>query len=276
MDDAQYVNARSPHVHRNRRGVSHAVGEMHAVDLHFHLLPGVDDGPAGMADSIELARQAAAEGTDTVVATPHIRADFFTDVPTLPERLDEVRRALAEEGIPLGLLCGGELGHDMVGRLDQSELETIAQGPPGSRWLLVEAPFEGLGEDFHAATAELRDRGFGVLVAHPERSADAALDGAAGLRRELRLGAVAQINAPSLDGRHGEDAERAGHSLLEEGLPAVIGSDAHGPSRPPALLTAAELLCRRGTSPALARALTGSRPRALLARGLPSASPLAA
>ena len=276
MDDAQYGNARSPHVHRSRRGMSHAVGEMHAVDLHFHLLPGVDDGPAEMADSIELARQAAAEGTDTVVATPHIRADFFTDVPTLPERLDEVRRALAEEGIPLELLCGGELGHDMVGRLDQSELETIAQGPPGTRWLLVEAPFEGVGEDFHAATAELRDRGFGVLVAHPERSADAALDGAAGLRRELRLGAVAQINALSLDGRHGEDAERAGHSLIEEGLPAVIGSDAHGPSRPPALLTAAEVLCRRGTSPALARALTGSGPRALLARGLPSASPLAA
>jgi protein-tyrosine phosphatase len=276
MDDAQYGNAGSPHVHRNRRGVSHAVGEMHTVDLHFHLLPGVDDGPAEMGDSIELARQAAAEGTDTVVATPHVRADFFTDVPSLPKRIGEVRRALAAEGIELELLCGGELGHDMVGRLRQSELETIAQGPPGTRWLLVEAPFEGVGEDFHTATAELRDRGFAVVVAHPERSADAALDGAAGLRRELRLGAVAQINALSLDGRHGEDAERAGHSLLAEGLPAVIGSDAHGPSRPPALLTAADVLCKRGTSPALARALTGSYPRALLARGLPSAPPLAA
>jgi tyrosine-protein phosphatase YwqE len=87
---------------------------------------------------------------------------------------------------------------------------------------------------------------------------------------------VAQINALSLDGRHGEDAERAGHLLLGEGLPSVIGSDAHGPTRPPALLTAADALCKRGTSPALARALTGSYPRALLARGLPSAPPLAA
>jgi protein-tyrosine phosphatase len=249
---------------------------MHTVDLHFHLLPGVDDGPAEIGDSIELARQAAAEGTATVVVTPHVRADFFIDVPTLPERVNEVRRALAEEGIALELLCGGELGHDMVGRLRQSELETIAQGPPGTRWLLVETPFEGVGEAFHAATAELRDRGFGVVAAHPERSADAALDGAAGLRRELRLGAVAQINALSLDGRHGEDAERAGHSLVAEGLTAVIGSDAHGPSRPPALRAAAEVLRERGTSPALVRALTVSGPRALLARGLPSAVPLAA
>ena len=276
MDDAQYGNAGSRHVHRNRRGVSHALGEMHTVDLHFHLLPGVDDGPAEMGDAIDLARAAVVQGTDTVVVTPHVRADFFIDVPTLPERVDEVRRALDEEGIALELLCGGELGHDMVGRLRQSELETIAQGPPGTRWLLVEAPFEGVGEAFHAATAELRDRGFGVVVAHPERSADAVLDGAAGLRRELRLGAVAQINALSLDGRHGEDAERAGHSLLAERLPAVIGSDAHGPSRPPSLLTAADVLCKRDTSPAVARALIDSGPRALLARGLPSASPLAA
>jgi protein-tyrosine phosphatase len=256
--------------------MSHPEDEMHTVDLHFHLLPGVDDGPAEMGDTIELARLAVGQGTRTVVATPHVRSDFFTDVPSLPERLDETQRELAAEGIALEVLCGGELGHDMVGRLSQWELETIAQGPPDARWLLVETPFEGVDQAFHAATAELRDRGFGVVVAHPERSADAALDGALGLRRELRLGAVAQINAQSLDGRHGDDAERAGHALLAEGLPAVIASDAHGPSRPPSLNTAAAVLRRRGTPPALARQLTGSGPRALLERGLPSAPPLAA
>jgi protein-tyrosine phosphatase len=276
MDDGEYGNAGSLHVHAGRRGMSHPEDEMHTVDLHFHLLPGVDDGPAEMADSVELARQAAAQGTATVVATPHVRPDFFTDVPSLPDRLHEVRRALRAEGIALELLCGGELGHDMVGRLSQSELEAIAQGPPGARWLLVETPFEGVSEAFHAATDELRDRGFSVVMAHPERSADAALDDAQGLRRELRLGAVAQINAQSLDGRHGEDAERAGHSLLAEGLPAVIASDAHGPTRPPALNTAAAVLRRRGTPPGLARQLTGSGPRALLERGLLSAPPLAA
>ena len=249
---------------------------MNAVDLHFHLLPGVDDGPADLADSLELAREAAAQGTTTVVATPHVRADFFTDVASLPERVDEVRRAVADDGLRLELRCGGELGHEMVGRLRQPELETIAQGPPGARWLLVETPFEGVSPAFHSATAELRDRGFGVVVAHPERSADASLDGASGLRREIRLGAVAQINALSLDGRHGHDAERAAHELLAEGVPAVLGSDAHGPTRPPALRAAAAVLRGRGTHPAVVHSLIASGPRALVQRGLPSAAPLAA
>jgi protein-tyrosine phosphatase len=276
MDDAQYGNGWSPLVHRNRWCISHHGDEMNAVDLHFHLLPGVDDGPADLADSLELARVAAAQGTGTVVATPHVRADFFTDVASLPERMDEVRRAVADDGLRLELRGGGELGHEMVGRLRQSELETIAQGPPGARWLLVETPFEGVSPAFHSATAELRDRGFGVVVAHPERSADAALDGAAGLRREIRQGAVAQINALSLDGRHGEDAKRAAHELLAEGLPAVLGSDAHGPTRPPALQAGAAVLRGRGTHPAVVRSLIVSGPRALVKRGLPSAPPLAA
>jgi len=166
---------------------------MRTADLHFHLLPGMDDGPRDLSDSMELARAAVAQGTTTVVATPHVRADFFTDVPTLPERASEVRAALARANVPLELLCGGELGHEMVGFLGQDELDTIAQGPPGARWLLLEAPFGALDESFHTAAAELRERAFGVVMAHPERSASAALDGSAGLRRELALGSIAQM-----------------------------------------------------------------------------------
>src|SRR3954447_7353297 len=276
MGQAEYGNGGAPLVHRCRRAVRHADPVTAAADLHFHLLPGVDDGPAELAETIELAQQAAAQGTATVVATPHVRSDFYTDVPSLPDRVAEVRAALAGAGIGLEVLCGGELGHDMVGRMRQHELDLIAQGPPRARWLLVETPFEGVTESFHAATTELRDRGFGVVIAHPERSAEAALDGAAGLRREVALGAVAQINALSLSGDHGEDAERAGHDLVAEGVPAVVSSDAHGPTRPPALRAATDLLLEQGTAPAVARALTGSGPRALLAHGLASAPPLAA
>ena len=240
------------------------------VDLHFHLLPGVDDGPERMADSLELARAAVADGTGTVVATPHVRPDFVTDVPSLGQLVDEVRIELRSEGIPLEVRCGGELGHDMVGRLRQEELELIAQGPPGGRWLLVEAPFTEMADDFDDALEELRDRGFGVVIAHPERSADAALQDSMGLRRALAWGALAQVNAPSLTGGHGEDAERAGFRLVAEGLAAVVGSDAHGPTRPPALGAARESMLDRGIVAGRARALTLSSPRRLLSRGVPS------
>jgi protein-tyrosine phosphatase len=239
------------------------------VDLHFHVLPGVDDGPSTLAESVELARAAVEDGTATVVATPHVRTDFVTDVLDLPQRVRELQSVLDAEGITLGVRCGGELGHDMVGRLSQHELETIAQGPTDGRWLLVEAPFERIGEDFHAATSELRDRGFGVLVAHPERSADAALDGSAGLRRELREGSLAQLNALSLGGGHGAEAEEAAFYLVDEGMASVVGSDAHGRTRPPALAKALRELLARGVDAAVARTLTASGPRRLLARGIP-------
>jgi protein-tyrosine phosphatase len=240
------------------------------VDIHFHLLPGLDDGPADLADSLELARMALAEGTGTVVATPHVRRDFVTDVVDLPERVRELEAALLRERLPLRVRCGGELGHEMVGRLRQDELETIAQGPPSGRWILLETLFGELHESFHAAADELRDRGFGVVLAHPERSADAALAGSAGLRRELARGSIAQLNALSLTGGHGEDAELAAVRIVSERLATVVGSDAHGPTRPPALALARRRLVERGVAASHARSLTEGGPRRLLARGLPA------
>jgi protein-tyrosine phosphatase len=249
---------------------------MDHVDLHFHLLPGVDDGPADLEESVDLARAAVEAGTRTVVATPHVRHDLgITDAREIAERARELRAGLKAAGIPLDVTCGGELGHEMAFRLGRDELDLLAQGPRGARWLLVETPFEGIGPDFHAATRELRALGFGVLVAHPERSADAYLDGAAGLRRELAAGSRAQVNALSLTGAHGEDARGAAWALLGEGLVAVVASDAHGPTRPPALRVALRALLEGGLAPAAANALVGTGPRALLARGM-RRTPLAA
>src|SRR5437763_12753582 len=129
------------------------------ADIHFHLLPGVDDGAANLEETVELARLAEADNTGVIVATPHVRSDFLTDVTDLPDRVAEVRARLALEEIGVEVRCGGELGHDMVGRLSQSDLETIAVGPQDSSWILLEAPFEGLGEELHAAAAPLRDPG---------------------------------------------------------------------------------------------------------------------
>jgi protein-tyrosine phosphatase len=246
-----------------------AIHSGRGADVHFHVLPGIDDGPATLEESLELARAAAEEGTGTIVATPHVRPDFVTDVLELPERVRELQHALAAQDIPVGVRCGGELGHELVGRLSQQELEAIAQGPPDARWLLVEAPFERIGEEFHRATSELRERGFAVLVAHPERSADASVDGSAALRRELREGSLAQLNALSLSGGHGAEAEHAAFRLVDEGMASIVGSDAHGRTRPPALAKALRSLLGRGVDPGVARALTASGPRRLLARGIP-------
>ena len=249
---------------------------MKAADLHFHLLPGVDDGPAVMDESLQLARTAVAEGTRTIVATPHVRADFWTEVLELPERVNEVRAAIAAEGLPLEVRCGAELGHEMVARLRPAELEAVAQGPREARWVLVESPFELMAEGFHEATAELRARGYGVLVAHPERSADASLCDGSGLRHELAAGSVAQVNAMSIAGGHGTEAEAAALRLVREGRAAVVASDAHGPTRPPALLPARRALIDHGVPERVASSLTLRAGGRLLRRGVGRAPALAA
>jgi len=242
------------------------------AEIHFHALPGLDDGPATLEESVELLALAVADGTGTVVATPHVRTDFVTDVWQVIEGVRELSAVLAATGIEVDLRAGGELCHEMVGRLSQTELEMIAQGPHGARWQLVEAPFDALGHDFHAATDELRDRGFSVVVAHPERSADAALSGSAGLRRELAAGSLAQVNAQSIVGAHGRDAREAALALISEGLVSVVASDAHGPSRPPLLGEARASLLEQGIDRLLGTSLTASGPRRLLHRGIPAAA----
>ena len=237
---------------------------MKSVDLHFHLLPGVDDGPEGLDDALHLARAAVADGSRAVVTTPHVRDDCVADVLALPEMVRELRAEFVRQRIDLELHVGGELDHRMVGRLNHRVLETIAQGPPTARWLLLEVPFEGVDEDFHAAADVLRARGFGILLAHPERSADAIVYGGRGLRRELDHGALAQLTAASLLGDHGPAARASARALLAEGMIALIASDAHGPTRPPQLGEARRLLADEP----LASLLTSAAPRRLLARGM--------
>ncbi len=249
---------------------------MSYADIHFHLLHGVDDGPETLADSVALARAAVADGTRTVVCTPHVRTDFVTEPLDVVELVRELREALAHAGVPLELRCGGELGHDLAGTLSQPQLEAIAQGPAGNRWLLVEAPFDGLTAEFRAATAELRERGFGVVVAHPERVAFADSDGLEALRHELEQGCVAQLNAQSLLGEHGADARSGRRAYVAQGLAGLVASDAHGPLRPPSLGAACSALLDAGVSPGRAWSLTRAQPARLLAEGLPAPLALAA
>lgn len=239
---------------------------MNRNDLHFHLLPGVDDGPADLAAALALAADAVADGTSVVVATPHIRSGYVENVFELPDRVAEFQLALMREGIPLELRVGGELSHTMVGRLRQHELDAIAQGPAGARWLLLEAPFAGFDTEFHGAAQELRDRGFGVLIAHPER-VGGTNDPTPALRRELLAGSSLQVNVWSIAGRHGEGARATALRLVRDGL-AVVASDAHADWRRPLVSRAGLDLQHAGVDRMTIRAAASAGPRRLLEAGL--------
>jgi protein-tyrosine phosphatase len=237
------------------------------VELHFHLLPGIDDGPSSMAESVELAAAAVADGTRLVVATPHVHPAHVTDPQVIAECARGLSDRLAAEHVDLEVRPGGELSHLMVGHLSQHDLELIAQGPAARPWLLLETPFEGADADFAQAADELRGRGFALVIAHPERARPTP-ESAATIEGELALGSVPQVTAAALTGDYGPTARDGALLFLGDGSPAVIASDAHGhrAGRMPGLSAAITELRRLG-HPDPSRHVT-TNPRALLTHGL--------
>ena len=232
------------------------------TELHFHLLPAVDDGPRDDAEALALARGALADGTGRIVATPHV---CEVTVEELPERVRALQALLERVGVPLEVLAGGELGADDVGGVSDTELEILAQGPPEDRWLLLEAPLVPVRRDYAEAAEELRRRGYAVLVGHPERSSGLTLEDA---QAQVARGSVLQINASSLTGLHGARVRTRALALAGSGLPFVVASDAHSPARPPLLTPAARVLAEAGHQPALVELVVDTGPELLLADGL--------
>ena len=241
---------------------------MSYVDLHCHLLPGLDDGAATMAATLAHAARLEAAGVRDVACTPHVKSNEFPriDLSRLERLRDEAQRLIAGRGIDVRLHGGGELGHEDALVLAPDELELIAQGPGHARWLLLECPFEGIEDDFIDAAERLWELGYDLLLAHPERAAP--VRGAE--RRLLGLvdrGALLQVNATSLLGRHGPRARTVAERLLGDGLVWCLASDGHPGTRDDTLDRGFEALVAGGASERLAALLTQDNPRLLLEQG---------
>ena len=244
------------------------------VDLHCHLLPGLDDGAPSMDATVAHARRLETAGVHDVACTPHIkRVDFpRVEIARLASLRAEAQRAISDQGIDVRLHGGGELAHEDALALAPDDLELIAQGPDDSRWLLLECPFEGARHDFVAATERLWSLGYGVLIAHPERTA--SIPGAdQRIRSLVARGALVQVNATSLTGRHGPAAQVGAQHLVDQGLAWCLASDGHPGTRDETLDRGYDALRALGAD---AERLTRENPRALLLDGVPRLDSLAA
>jgi protein-tyrosine phosphatase len=251
-----------------RRRLGYVHQNVRYTDLHCHLLPGVDDGPSTMSESVAYAAAAAAAGTAAIVATPHVE---LVDVSELPERVNELRAALADEGIGLDVHVGGELKPFSIPDLSDADLDLIAHGPPGARWLLYEVPFHGADDEFVAGAHELRARGFGLLLAHPERTRGMLDGGLAVVEALMADGAAVAANTGPLLGREGTERRTAAEHLLRRCIPTVVATDAHAPSRPYTLAMAAAAVEAATGRPDRARRLAAEAPARLLSEGIAAA-----
>jgi len=242
---------------------------MSLVDLHLHLLPGVDDGARDLDESLSFARRMVREGVTEATVTPHVGASFRHDPLLVPKRTAVLQRALDDEGIALRLHPGGEIHPRGADRLGDAVLRTISHGPDGARWVLIEVPFAGIDEAFLRSCRLLRRRGYGLLIAHPERAAGVLDGGLDLLWPEIEAGALLQVNICSLLGNHGPQIQDAARQLVRRGLAFVLGSDAHPGSREHTIGLGLQLATEAGLSTIAAERLTASNPKFLLEQGIP-------
>lgn len=230
------------------------------IDLHLHILPGIDDGARSFDESLSMARTAVESGITVVAATPHVRDDYPTEAGTMERLVGELRDALAAEGLPLEVRPGGEVAVEWLERLSDDEIARFGLG--GSpRHLLVECPYGGWPLDLGDRLFELRLRGFTPVLAHPERN-DEVQRSPEVLRPVVEAGAFVQITAASIDGRLGRRAWKTASRLLDLGLAHLLASDAHSPDVRGGGFAAA---VRRIDNDALAAWLTREVPEAILA-----------
>jgi len=203
------------------------------IDLHCHLLPGLDDGPRSMPEALALARRAVAAGTSTIVATPHINHHWRVDPLALAGRAAALRDALAQAGIALEIATGGEIAITRMADLRAQEIDALRLGD--GPYLLLECPLEPAPWDFDAVLLKMRERGETILLAHPERCPLFQREPQR-LVRLVEHGLLCSITAGSMWGQFGRRVREFTIELLRAGLVHDVASDAHDSEhRPPGL-----------------------------------------
>jgi len=205
------------------------------IDLHCHLLPGIDDGPATLEEALEMARIAVANGIEEAHVTPHLHPGRWeNDLPKIAAAVQAYREALAQAGIPL------EIGFAAEVRLDYEILPLIEAGRvpflgtlEGRNVMLLEFPHSHVPVGADKFVAWLLAHNIQPMIAHPERNKDLMREPAR-LEPFVREGCLLQLTADSLAGGFGEQCEVCAREFLERGWVSVLASDAHDTvDRPP-------------------------------------------
>jgi len=239
------------------------------IDLHCHVLPGVDDGPATMPETIELVRGAAADGIGTIVATPHVD-NLHRPVASAYIRAAarEVQARLDRAGVGVAIETGAEVAFTRAMELDDDELAALTLGRRG--WLLLECPLAVTATPgFMSAARLLARRGHRILLAHPERC-PLFLRTPGELDYLVAEGMLAQVTAGSLEGRFGRTVRDLALHLVARGTAHVVASDGHDKGRPAKI---GAYLERAPVPSALADWLTHDVPAALLSGREPPPRP---
>lgn len=241
------------------------------IDLHCHLLPGIDDGATDLETSLEMARIAVEDGITLIACTPHQMPGYYENTaPGIRSAVVELQAQLDAAGIPLRLTTGADvhLVPDMVTGLKDGRLMTLA----GGRYFLFEPPHNTAPPRLADSVFDTMAAGFHPIITHPERLRWIE-DHYDTMTLLAKSGAWMQLTAGSITGRFGKRPQYWSERMLDEGLVHLIASDAHNlRARLPKLSSAVEMVAARlGEDAAYDMVVT--RPRAVIENRSPSECP---
>ena len=241
------------------------------IDLHCHMLPGIDDGAPTLEVALAMARCAAADGITHVACTPHIYPGLYeNDREGIAAAIDAFRAVLAEEDIALTLVIGADthLTPDLLEGIRKRRIPTLND----TRYLLFEPPHHVAPPRLEESVFNLMAAGIVPVVTHPERLSWIDTHYAV-FGRMVHAGALMQITAGSVTGRFGRRPKYWAERMLDEGQVHLLATDAHHiDKRPPLLAEARDAAAKRlGDAEAIHLVLT--RPRGILDNAPPNELP---
>jgi len=214
------------------------------IDIHHHLLWGLDDGSKSVENSVAMARIAAADGITHIVCTPHANEQYAYDPLVVAEKLATLQRTLDEAGvaIKLGRGCDFHMSYDNI---QEAKADPTRFSVNGLGYLLIELPDYGISQALPETLYQLRLAGLTPILTHPERNATLQADQQR-MAEWLQGGLLIQVTAGSVLGHMGKVAQRVAHQLFANRWVHFLATDAHNTtSRPPKMREAYELIVNK-------------------------------
>jgi protein-tyrosine phosphatase len=232
------------------------------IDLHTHILPGIDDGARDLSMSLEMARMAVADGTRTMACTPHIYPGLYLNTAQgIASARDALQNELQQRGIDLDLVVGADvhLVPDLLSGLRDGRIPTLHR----SRYVLLEPSHHVAPPHFEESVFQLVVAGYTPVITHPERLT--WIEGHYDVFvRLIKQGAWMQVTADALTGMFGKRAQYWGEKFVAEGYTHILASDAHSSSRRVPRLSAGLAVVEKHLGQQEAQRLVVDRPRAIL------------
>jgi protein-tyrosine phosphatase len=214
------------------------------IDIHHHLLWGMDDGASTLEASVAMAKMAAADGITHIVCSPHSNSQYVFDPPIIDAKIAELQQRLDRDsiGVKLGRGCDFHMSYENI---QEAKVDPTKFSINGLGYLLVEVPDYGLPRGLTEIFYQLQLAGLTPILTHPERNPTLQNDQDR-IAEWLQRGVLVQVTAGSVLGRMGKHAERMAHELLENRWVHFLATDAHNTtSRPPKMREALEVVAAK-------------------------------